>query len=120
LSTADASPRRGEVWLVELDPTCGAEMQKTRPAVVISSDCIGRLPLRVVVPVTEWKEEFRNYQWMVRIEPSTGNGLGKVSAVDALQIRSLDLQRFVKPKGHVPASLIDEITAAVSTIIEHQ
>ncbi|MGH8603716.1 MAG: type II toxin-antitoxin system PemK/MazF family toxin, partial [Gammaproteobacteria bacterium] len=37
---------RGEVWLVSLDPTIGQELKKTRPAVVISSNSIGRLPLK--------------------------------------------------------------------------
>ncbi len=46
------NPKRGEVWWVSLDPTRGAEMQKTRPAVVLSSNRLGRLPLRLVVPLT--------------------------------------------------------------------
>jgi mRNA interferase MazF len=45
-------PKRGEIWLVNLDPTVGAEIQKTRPAIVISSDCIGKLFLKLVVPIT--------------------------------------------------------------------
>ena len=36
--------KRGEVWLVNLDPTIGAEIKKTRPAVIISSDLVGVLP----------------------------------------------------------------------------
>ncbi|GIV65215.1 MAG: hypothetical protein KatS3mg046_475 [Bellilinea sp.] len=45
--------RRGEVWLVNLDPTLGAEMRKTRPAVIVSSDLVGILPLRIIVPLTD-------------------------------------------------------------------
>jgi mRNA interferase MazF len=37
------NPKRGEIWLVNLDPTVGAEIKKTRPALVISSDFIGKL-----------------------------------------------------------------------------
>ena len=50
--------RRGEIWLINLDPTVGAEIKKTRPAVVVSDDAIGVLPLKVIVPVTEWKERY--------------------------------------------------------------
>jgi len=39
-------PKRGEVWLVNLDPTVGAEIRKTRPAVVVSSDAVGILPVK--------------------------------------------------------------------------
>lgn len=45
------TPDRGEVWLVDFDPAVGAEMQKVRPALVISVDSVGRLPLRMVVPL---------------------------------------------------------------------
>ena len=49
------APKRGEIWLIDFDPALGAEIQKIRPAVIISMDTIGRLPLRMVVPVTDWK-----------------------------------------------------------------
>ena len=51
-------PQRGEVWLVNFDPTIGAEIKKTRPAIVISSDAVGRLPIKLVTPVTDWKDYF--------------------------------------------------------------
>ena len=50
------NPYQGEVWRVRLDPGIDAEMGKTRPCVVISSPLIGRLPLFVIVPITDWKE----------------------------------------------------------------
>ena len=48
------NPKRGEIWLINLDPTIGAEIKKTRPAVVVNSDYIGKLPLKLVVPITNW------------------------------------------------------------------
>ena len=48
-----AAPKRGEVWDVDFDPPQGAEIGKTRPAIVMSEDTVGRLPLRIVVPVTD-------------------------------------------------------------------
>ena len=48
MATAPA-PKRGEVWLVDFDPAVGAEIHKLRPALVVSVDTIGRLPLRLVV-----------------------------------------------------------------------
>jgi mRNA interferase MazF len=44
MATAQA-PQRGEVWLIDFDPAVGAEIRKLRPAVVLSVDAIGRLPL---------------------------------------------------------------------------
>jgi mRNA interferase MazF len=49
---------RGEVWLINLSPTIGAEITKTRSAIIVNDDAIGVLPLKVIVPITEWKERF--------------------------------------------------------------
>ena len=62
--------RRGEVWLINLDPTVGSEIKKTRPAVIVNDDAIGILPLRVIVPITAWQERYAVAPWMVRLDPS--------------------------------------------------
>ena len=72
--------RRGEVWLISLDPTIGSELQKTRPAVIVSDDAIGVLPLKVIAPITAWKDRYAVAPWMVRLEPDADNGLNKSSA----------------------------------------
>jgi hypothetical protein len=60
------TPKRGEVWLVRFDPSAGAAIRKLRPAVVVNLDAIGgRLPLRIVVPVTDSKSDFGNLSWFV-------------------------------------------------------
>ena len=81
--------QRGDIWLINLDPTVGAEIRKTRPAVIVNENGVGVLPLRVIVPLTDWKERYRVAPWMVRIESSKSNGLGKLSAADAFQVRSV-------------------------------
>jgi len=88
------NPKRGEIWFVDFNPTKGKEIQKIRPAVVISSDAIGKLPLKLVVPITEWKDTFKGNIWHVQLTPSSENGLNKKSTVDALQTRSVDILRF--------------------------
>jgi mRNA interferase MazF len=113
-------PKRGEIWLVNLDPTVGSEIRKTRPVVVLSSDFIGRLPIKFVVPITEWKPAFAGDFWHIQLEPSAQNSLTKASAADALQARSLDIQRFVRLMGQVSSADLQEITLAIVTIIEHQ
>jgi mRNA interferase MazF len=45
--------RRGEIWLVNLDPTIGAEIKKTRPTVIVNHDAVGILQLKVIVPIIE-------------------------------------------------------------------
>jgi len=112
--------RRGYIWLVNFDPTKGAEMTKTRPAVVVSSDAIGILPIKIVAPVTDWKDRYSRNLWHIRIDPDKTNGLLKASAVDALQVRGVDTARFIQKLGHVSASAMDEIAAAIAAVIEYE
>jgi mRNA interferase MazF len=120
LTTLNRTPRRGEVWLVGLDPTVGAEIKKTRPVVVVSSDSMGRLPIKLVAPITGWDDRFAHSIWHIRVEPTQANGLDKVSAIDTLQLRGLDTQRFVRLFGHLPASLMEETVAAIAAVIEYE
>ena len=113
------SPKRGEVWRVDLEPTRGAELQKSRPAVVINSDTAGRMPLRLIVPLTGWNENYRSHFWMTRVEPSAGSGLTKPSAADAFQIRGVSLERFGDRLGVLSEEALTRIVASLALTVEH-
>ena len=113
-----ATPRRGEIWLVDLNPTLGAEMGKLRPALVVGRDALARLPLRLVVPITSWQPRFAALPWMVRIEPSPHNGLHKTSAVDTLQIRALDLRRFRRRLGALTPEQMRQVAAGLRLVLD--
>ena len=93
--------KQGEIWLIDLDPTRGAEIQKTRPAIIVNDNALGKLPLKVIVPITDWKDHYTVDPWMVKIIPTTRNGISKDSAADCFQVRSLSQDKFVK-KYNVP------------------
>jgi mRNA interferase MazF len=112
-------PKRGEIGLVSFDPTLGAEIKKTRPAVVISSDSVGRLPVKLVAPITDWKPYYAANLWHVRLDPDATNGLVKASSVDALQLRGMDERRFLRKLGQITADQLEEITLAVAAVIEY-
>ena len=115
-----SKPKRGEIWWVNLDPTVGTEIEKTRPALIISSDSLQSLPLSIVAPITNWKKAFENNIWHIKLEPDNVNDLSKTSAITALQIRSIDHKRFVRLIGKVSPSIIDNVTAAVAAVIEYE
>lgn len=110
--------KRGEVWLINLDPTIGAEIKKTRPAIIVSSDAVGVLPLKVVVPLTDWKDRYEIASWMIKVEPGPQNGLEKISAVDTFQIRSVAQERFVRKLGKVDAHLMLKIADGIIQVLE--
>ncbi|MHC1737341.1 MAG: type II toxin-antitoxin system PemK/MazF family toxin [Ignavibacteriaceae bacterium] len=111
--------KRGDIWLVNFDPTVGAEIRKTRPAVVISSDGLAKLPVKIVVPLTAWRDDFKNSFCHVKIKADRKNHLQKDSAADALQVKSVAVDRFVSPRiGWIESDLLEEIVLAVGAAIE--
>lgn len=65
--------KQSEIWLIDLDPTQGAEIQKKRPAIIVNEDSLGKLPLKVIVPITDWKPHYEIAPWMVKIGPNNIN-----------------------------------------------
>ncbi len=120
MTTKSSTPKRGEIWYVNLDPTVGAEIKKLRRCVVVSSDAVGILSLRLIAPITGWKEHFKHSFWLVKIDPDGSNGLTKDSAVDTLQLRGVDLQRFVNRTGVISSAKMEEIAVAVAGVVEYQ
>jgi len=109
--------RRGEIWLINLDPTIGAEIKKTRPAVIVSHDNMGILPLRIIVPITHWQERYCQALWLIKIKPSTLNGLQQLSCADTFQVRSVAQQRFVKKLGTLSENEMDAITKGLAVVL---
>ncbi|WP_430711997.1 type II toxin-antitoxin system PemK/MazF family toxin [Nodosilinea sp. AN01ver1] len=114
------SPSRGEIWLVDLDPTRGQEIQKTRPVVVISSNLFAPIPLRIVIPITTWQDRFDSRPFMVRLPATAVNGLSRDSAANVLQVRSLSTQRFVKKLGKLEPNWLAEILAGLVVCVDYE
>jgi len=117
MSKTMSNPLRGEIWWVNFDPTVGAEIQKVRTAVVVSLNSIGRLPLRIVIPITEWDSRYASFPWMVRLQTTKTNGLLKVSTADCFQIKSVSLNRFSQKLGCLTDKEMEEICAAIQLCV---
>ena len=109
--------KQGEIWLINLDPTVGAEIKKTRPAIIVSDDSLGKLPLKVIVPITDWKESFEIAPWMIKITPDSKNGLEKDSSADCFQVRSVSRERFVKKVGNISEIEKDAVKSGLSKVL---
>jgi mRNA interferase MazF len=110
--------KQGEVWTVDLEPTIGSEIGKVRVAIIVNRDDVGRLPLRVVVPLTGWQESFRTASWMVRVDPTSENGLAKLSAADTFEVRSVSTQRFRRRAGRLSSRDFAAVIAALKKVFE--
>jgi mRNA interferase MazF len=106
--------RRGEIWLVDLDPAQGSEASKQRPAVIVSNNGANATATRLrrgvltVVPVTS--NTARVYPFQVLLPKGT-TGLDQESKAQAEQVRSVDVGRIKLRLGYLPGpalALLDE------------
>jgi mRNA interferase MazF len=108
--------RRGEIRLVDLDPTRGAEASKRRPAIVVSNDTANSTAARLgrgvitVVPVTSNVERVYAFQVLLARAPI---GLDRDSKAQAEQVRSIAIERVGVRLGVVPANLMQDLDEAL-------
>ena len=108
--------KKGSVWHINLDPAMGAEIKKTRPCIILNNNTIGRLPLKIIAPLTDFKEHYKKVPWMVITKPTRENGLSKVSAIDLFQIRSVSQKRLVKKLGFVDDNILEACKRALDIV----
>ena len=104
--------RRGEIYLVNFDPTVGHEIRKTRPALVVQNDVSNQYsPITIVCAITS---QFNDppYPREVIIQPGK-SGLDHASAAILNQIRSVDRKRLIKRIGSVDAATMRKIDEAL-------
>ena len=106
-------PRRGEIYLVDFDPSRGHEIQKTRPAVIIQNDIGNRYSSVTIVAAITSKVSPMPYPVEVGVTPSKGNGLTLPSAINLGQIRSVDRQRLTKRLGALDAATMRKVDEAL-------
>lgn len=107
-----APPRRGDVYLVRLDPTVGHEIQKTRPAVVVQENTLNRFSgTTIVAPITS-QIGTRVYPSEVLVRDGEG-GLAHDSLVLTQQLRTLDRARLVRRLGSVRRETLRSIDEAL-------
>ena len=105
-------PQRGEIYLVNFDPTIGHEIKKTRPALVTQNDIANQYsPITIVAAITS-KFDDPPYPTDVVMEPKD-SGLDQTSAVVLNQIRSIDKQRLIKRIGRVTPAALRQVDRAI-------
>ena len=106
--------KRGEIWLVGLDPSEGHE-QKGRPVLIVSPEAFNHVTkVPVVLPVTSGGNFARTAGFAV---PLAGAGTTTTGVVRCDQPRALDLRaRGAKKLENVPAAVMDEVLARLAPI----
>lgn len=101
--------RRFDVWLVNLDPTVGSEIRKTRPALIVSPDEMNHaLSTVIIAPMTT-----KGRDYPTRVPCSFHGKLGQV-VLD--QLRTIDKQRLVKRLGDIEVTTADAVIGVLAEL----
>ena len=99
-------PSRGEVFLVQLDPTRGSEIRKTRPCLVVSPDELNHhLRTVIIAPMTTGGHA---YPWRVQCRFQSRGGF---VAID--QLRTVDVERLVRRLGALPSNALRAVMSVL-------
>jgi mRNA interferase MazF len=115
IARSGAGPARGEVWLVNLDPTVGHEQGGQRPALVVSDNALNLSPagLVIVAPITGTD---RGIVAHVKV-PSGEGGLAKPSLIMTDQVRTISRQRLGRPLGKVTLATMHQVEERLRIVL---
>lgn len=108
-------PLRGEVWIVNWNPSRGSEQTGRRPALVIQND-IGNEKATTTI-VAAISSSIRIYPMNVKLDPPDG-GLERPSIVKTSQLLTVSKKRLEKRLGMVTAQKMEEINRAIKLSLE--
>ena len=109
-------PLRGEIWMIDLDPTRGHEQAGTRPGLVVSADTFNAGPagLIIILPLTSRHKGVRSH---VPVEPPEG-GLRKPSFIKCEDVRSVALERLSRRLGRVTPATMEAVEFRLRILME--
>ena len=114
---AQITPLRGEVYVVNFDPTLGSEIKKTRPAVIIQNNTGNRYSNVTIVAAISSKFGAHLYPTEVYIEPPEG-GLTKPCVILLNQIRTVDKSRLGKKLGALNRETMRHVDQALEISLD--
>jgi mRNA interferase MazF len=114
-STKGGTPSRGDVFMVNLDPTIGHEQAGQRPALIVSDDLLNHSPtgLIIIAPITGTD---RGIPAHVRVAAHEG-GLTKASVIMADQIRTVSRQRLGRRLGAISPATMTEVDVRLRLVL---
>jgi mRNA interferase MazF len=106
--------KRGEIRWVKLDPTVGAEAQKTRPCLIVQNDIMNQYGLLTIV--MPFRPGSKQAPYVVNVKPTPTNGLDKERFIDVGQIRAVDYRGILGKVGVLEEEYWESIRTALDIV----
>jgi mRNA interferase MazF len=108
--------KRGEIWIVDLDPGFGREIRKKRPVLIITADAFNSLHTAVVIPFNS-RVPIKIGLEMIQIAPDKQNNLDRESILLPIFVRAVDNKRFIKKLGTLADVKFFEVEEALKLVL---
>ena len=108
---------RGDIFLVNLEPTVGSEQGKTRPVLVIQNNILNQFSPTILVAAITSRNFTKEYPMNVHLDKSD-SGLDRDSTVMLNQIRTIDKSRLIKHIGKVDEQIMNKVDLAVRVCLD--
>jgi mRNA interferase MazF len=115
---ASSSYRLGSIWIVSFDPSVGTEIQKTRPALIVSGTAFNQRRKITVLPITSSRPDERMLPVVVPIVPNAENGLTIESFVVCIDPMTFDKQRLVRRLGRLDEAGISRVQSILRLYLD--
>ena len=113
MATRLTFPKRGDVWLVSFDPAQGAEIRKTRPALILQNDIGNRSSPVTIVAAISSNVPDHPFPVQTTVKPPDG-GLNLPSVVNLNHLRTIDKVRLIKRLGHLEPGTMKRVDLALT------
>ncbi|MDG2990912.1 type II toxin-antitoxin system PemK/MazF family toxin [Candidatus Synechococcus calcipolaris G9] len=111
--------KRGEVWLVNLDPTQGSEQAGVRPSIIFQDDIVSRFSTTIIVIPLTTNQRRASLPICMLIKQGDG-GLSQDSVALCFQIRALDKTRLVRSLGQLSAETMTQLEEVVLVTLGYE
>lgn len=109
--------KKGEIWLIDLNPIRGNEQSGLRPVVIISGNGMNNnLGLSIVCPMST---KIKNFVGGIILNPDKKNGLRSRSEILTFQIRTVAHDRFIKKMGNITEEEMKELIQNINKIFRY-
>lgn len=108
--------KKGEIYLINLDPVIGSEQGKTRPCLIIQNNIGNKYSQNTIIASITSKID-KEYPFLVKIEKGIAN-LPKDSFVQLDQIRTISVKRIIKKIGSLPKEVMLKIDVALKNSLD--
>jgi mRNA interferase MazF len=106
------SPKRGEIWLADLNPTQGSEQSGIRPVIIFQNDLVSQFSTTTIAIPLSTNQRRADLPICLLIERGNG-GLSQDSVALCFQMRVLDKARLIRVLGQLSTEIIDRLEAVV-------